>query len=251
MNMQTLKQALSSNTYPGRGIVLGRTKDGKRAVAMYFIMGRSENSRNRIFVPHGKGIRTEAFDPARMVDPSLVIYAPVRAYDRYLIVTNGDQTDTVYDALEQADDCGELNDASAQITFFQALATREFEPDAPNYTPRVSGLLTVGDGMRYTLSILKSADGDPSQCLRFTFDYEAPTAGVGHFIHTYSGDGSPLPSFVGEPEAVTLENDIDDITNEAWSALNADNKVSLFVRAIDLETGACDTRIKNKHAEGV
>ncbi len=227
---------LKSNSYPGRGIVLGRSGDGKKAVAAYFIMGRSQNSRNRVFVEDGAGIRTEAFDPSKLEDPSLIIYAPVRVLGNKTIVTNGDQTDTIYNLMNQ------------QLTFEQALRTREFEPDAPNYTPRISGIVKVESGFNYALSILKSNGGDPSSCQRFTFSYYNPKAGEGHFIHTYTGDGSPLPSFEGEPKTVAIEGDIDEFTEKLWAALNEENKVSLFVRYIDAETGEYETRIVNKNA---
>ena len=227
---------LKSNSYPGRGIVLGRSGDGKKAVAAYFIMGRSQNSRNRVFVEDGAGIRTEAFDPSKLEDPSLIIYAPVRVLGNKTIVTNGDQTDTIYNLMNQ------------QLTFEQALRTREYEPDAPNYTPRISGIVKVESGFNYALSILKSNGGDPSSCQRFTFSYYNPKAGEGHFIHTYTGDGSPLPSFEGEPKTVAIEGDIDEFTEKLWAALNEENKVSLFVRYIDAETGEYETRIVNKNA---
>ncbi len=227
---------LSSNAYPGRGIVIGKTEDGKYAVAAYFIMGRSENSRNRIFVEDGDGIRTQAFDESKLSDPHLIIYAPVRVLGNKLIVTNGDQTDTIYELMDK------------QFTFEQALRTREFEDDAPNYTPRISGILRFeGSAFNYAMSILKSADGDPSSCRRFTFSYKCPIAGEGHFIHTYMGDGSPLPSFEGEPKLVGISGDIDSFTGMIWENLNADNKVSLFVRYVELETGAVQTRIINKN----
>ena len=232
-----ISDILSSNTYPGRGIVLGRTADGTKAVIAYFIMGRSENSRNRVFVATEDGIKTEAFDPSKLVDPSLIIYAPVRVLGNKTIVTNGDQTDTVYDLMNQ------------QLTFEQALRTREFEPDAPNYTPRISGIVKCSDGgMNYAMSILKSADGNPGCCERYTFSYDAPLAGLGRFIHTYMGDGNPLPSFEGEPTLVEIGNDdIDTFAQNVWNALNEDNKVSLFVRYIDIATGEADSRIINKH----
>ena len=226
---------LRQNSYPGRGIVLGRSADGTKAVAAYFIMGRSSNSRNRVFVEDGAGIRTQAFDPSKLEDPSLIIYAPVRVLGNKTIVTNGDQTDTIYDLM------------NSQMTFEQALRTREFEPDAPNYTPRISGIMKVDGGYNYALSILKSADGDPSSCERFTFSYYSPKAGTGHFIHTYMGDGNPLPSYSGEPKTVELSGDIDEFTNNLWTSLNEENKVSLFVRYIDISTGECETRIVNKN----
>ena len=237
MNMQSLKQVLQGNAYPGRGIVIGRSADGKSAVTAYFIMGRSVNSRNRVFVTEGEGIRTQAFDPSKLSDPSLIIYAPVRVLGNKTIVTNGDQTDTIYDLMNQ------------QLTFEQALRTREFEPDAPNYTPRISGIVKCSDGkMNYAMSILKSANGDPSCCQRYTFSYDAPLAGKGRFIHTYMGDGNPLPSFEGEPTLVEIGNDdIDAFADAVWNALNEDNKVSLFVRYIDIATGEAESRIINKN----
>lgn len=235
MELLNLTRLLEENPYPGRGIVLGRSADDRFAVAAYFIMGRSENSRNRVFVPTEDGIRTQAHDPTKMTDPSLIIYHPVRRAGRGLVVTNGDQTDTVRDCL------------LAGRTFAEALHTREFEPDGPNYTPRISGLLSP-DGS-FQLSILKSADGDPACCCRYFYDYDHPLPGEGRFLHTYMGDGSPLPSFEGEPERVIL----DDPTAEAlaermWAALNGENKVSLFVRYIDLADGTCQDVIRNKHA---
>ncbi len=227
---------LSSNTYPGRGIVLGVTPDGKHGAIAYFIMGRSVNSRNRVFVTDGDGIRTQAFDPAQLKDPSLVIYAPVRKLGDTTIVTNGDQTDTIYDFLEIGS------------TFEAALSTRRFEPDPPNYTPRISGMMTVRCGKaRYSMSILKSADGDPSSDERFYFNYENPLAGKGHFIHTYKCDGNPIPTFEGAPKTVEICGDLDEFTNSIWNALNEENKVSLFTRFIDLETGEFETRIINKN----
>lgn len=236
MNTINLSEELKSNSYPGRGIVVGKSQDGKSAVTAYFIMGRSENSRNRIFVEDGDGIRTQAFDESKLEDPSLIIYAPVRVLGNKTIVTNGDQTDTVYDLMNK------------QMTFEQALRTREFEPDAPNYTPRISAVMKVSDGgYNYAMSILKSADGDPSSCQRYTFAYSNPVDGIGHFIHTYKGDGNPLPSFEGEPKKVEIPNDIDGFTDMLWSSLNEDNKVSLFVRYIDITTGETTTRIINKN----
>ncbi len=238
--MTDLEQTLRTTSYPGRGIVIGRSSDASKAVTAYFIMGRSENSRNRVFVEDGDGIRTQAFDPAKLEDPSLIIYAPVRVYGNKTIVTNGDQTDTIYDGLDQ------------QLTFEQSLRSREFEPDAPNYTPRISGVMHVENGTyNYALSILKSDEGDPSCCQRFTFAYENPKAGEGRFIHTYMGDGNPLPSFSGEPEKVhfdeTFTGDIDVFAKRIWDSLNEDNKVSLFVRFIDLATGTWESRIINKN----
>lgn len=234
--MQSLKQELSTNSYPGRGIVIGRSADGKYAVTAYFIMGRSSNSRNRIFVTEGEGIRTEAFDPSKLEDPSLIIYAPVRVLGNDTIVTNGDQTDTIYDGMAKG------------LTFEQSLRSREFEPDGPNYTPRISGLMHVEDGKYdFSMSILKSNDGDPDCCNRYTFCYDNPKAGEGRFIHTYIGDGNPLPSFAGEPTKVDVTGDVDSFTDMVWNALNEDNKVSLFVRFIDIATGKYETRIVNKN----
>ena len=231
-----LQKELAGNTYPGRGIVIGRSADGKKAVAAYFIMGRSENSRNRIFVEDGAGIRTQAFDPSKLIDPSLIIYAPVRVLGNKTIVTNGDQTDTIYEGMDR------------QLTFEQSLRPREFEPDAPNYTPRISGILhTENGGFNYAMSILKSNNGDPSSCNRFTFAYENPGAGEGHLIHTYMGDGDPLPSFEGEPKPVEIPDDIDVFTEMLWDSLNQDNKVSLFVRYITIADGTYESRIVNKN----
>lgn len=236
MNMLSLANELNSNTYPGRGIVIGKTKDGKKAVTAYFIMGRSNNSRNRVFVEDGEGIRTQAFDPSKLEDPSLIIYAPVRVLGNKIIVTNGDQTDTIYEGMDK------------QLTFEQSLRTREFEPDAPNYTPRISGIMHVENGKyNYAMSILKSNNGNPEACNRYTFAYENPVAGEGHFIHTYMHDGNPLPSFEGEAKLVEINGDIDEFTNMVWTNLNEDNKVSLFVRFIDIETGEYETRIVNKN----
>lgn len=245
--MQDLAKTLSATSYPGRGIILGRTEDGKKAFIAYFIMGRSENSRNRVFIGEGEGIRTQAYDPSKMKDPSLIIYAPVRVSGNCTIVTNGDQTDTIFDEISAAqkhDGAGGF-DGSMQA-FDRALRTREFEPDAPNYTPRISGLVHLADReLQYALSILKSADGDPDSCERATFAYAQPKAGRGHFIHTYQGDGNPLPSFAGEPEVVALGNDLQTLTDTIWNALDADNKVSLFTRTIDLADGETETKIVN------
>lgn len=236
MNMKSLATELSSTTYPGRGIVIGKTPDGKHAAIAYFIMGRSENSRNRIFVEEGEGIRTEAFDPSKLEDPSLIIYAPVRVLGNKTIVTNGDQTDTIYELMNK------------QFTFEQALRTREFEPDAPNYTPRISGILHIEAGsFNYAMSILKSNNGNPDVCNRYTFAYENPVAGEGHFIHTYMGDGNPLPSFEGEPTLIDIPNDMNEFAELVWNNLNEDNKVSLFIRYIDIETGKYESRIINKN----
>ena len=236
--MISLAQELQENSYPGRGIILGRSEDGTKAVAAYFIMGRSENSRNRIFVEEGEGIRTQAFDPSKLTDPSLIIYAPVRVLGDKTIVTNGDQTDTVYEGMEKG------------LTFEQSLRSREFEPDAPNYTPRISGVMEIENGAySYSLSILKSNNGDPSCCNRYTFSYENCATGEGHFIHTYMHDGNPLPSFEGEPKLVAIPDDMEKLTNMLWNNLNPDNKVSLFVRYIDIATGKYETVIKNKNQE--
>ena len=233
----SIEKDLCSNVYPGRGILLGKSADGKNAVIAYFIMGRSENSRNRVFVGDGDGIRTQAFDESKLEDPSLIIYAPVRVLGNKTIVTNGDQTDTIYHLMNQ------------QQTFEQSLRTREFEPDAPNYTPRISGIVKITDGeMNYALSILKSADGNPDCCQRFTFTYSNPVNGTGHFIHTYMTDGNPLPSFEGEPKLVEIGNDdIDAFADKLWNSLNKDNKVSLFVRYIDLANGKATSKIINKN----
>ena len=236
MEMLSLTKELKENAYPGRGIVLGKSEDGKKAVAAYFIMGRSENSRNRVFVEDGEGIRTQAFDPSKLVDPSLIIYAPVRVLGNKTIVTNGDQTDTIYEGMDK------------QLTFEQSLRSREFEPDGPNYTPRISGIMHVENGKyNYAMSILKSNNGNPQACNRYTFAYENPVAGEGHFIHTYMHDGNPLPSFEGEPKLVSIQNDIDEFKDSLWESLNEENKVSLFVRFIDIETGKYETRIVNKN----
>lgn len=236
MKIIDLSQELKENTYPGRGIIVGKSQDGKSAVCAYFIMGRSANSRNRVFVEDGNGIRTKAFDESKLEDPSLIIYAPVRVLGNKTIVTNGDQTDTIYELMNK------------QMTFEQALRTREFEPDSPNYTPRISSVMKVSDGdYNYAISILKSADGDPSSCQRYSFAYSNPINGIGHFIHTYKCDGNPLPSFEGEPKLVGLEGDIDTFTSLVWENLNEENKVSLFVRYIDIETGKYETRIVNKN----
>ena len=236
MKQVSLEKELSGNAYPGRGIVIGKSSDGKYAVTAYFIMGRSENSRNRIFVEDGEGIRAQAFDPAKLTDPSLVIYAPVRVLGNKTIVTNGDQTDTIYEGMDR------------QMTFEQSLRSREFEPDVPNYTPRISGIMHVENGnYNYAMSILKSNHGNPAGCNRYTFAYENPSAGEGHFIHTYMHDGDPLPSFEGEPKRVGISGNIDEFAKQVWESLNGENKVSLFVRYIDIATGNCETRIVNKN----
>lgn len=236
MKQMSLEQELKSNTYPGRGIVIGRSEDGTRAVTAYFIMGRSSNSRNRVFVEEGEGIRTQAFDPAKLEDPSLIIYAPVRVLGNKTIVTNGDQTDTIYDGMDH------------QMTFELSLRCREFEPDCPNYTPRISGIMHIENGnYNYAMSILKSDNGCPDSCLRFTYAYENPAAGKGRFIHTYMHDANPLPSFEGEPKPVDIRGDIETFTNMVWNSLNEDNKVSLFVRFINIADGTYETRIVNKN----
>ena len=236
MEMKNLATELSTNAYPGRGIVIGKSADGESAVTGYFIMGRSENSRNRVFVEEGEGIRTQAFEPSKLVDPSLIIYAPVRVLGDKTIVTNGDQTDTIYDGLSDG------------LTFEQSLRSRQFEPDEPNCTPRISGILQVKEGtFNYAMSILKSNNGNPAANNRYTFTYENPVNGEGHFIHTYMHDGNPLPSFEGEPKWVSIPNDINEFTNMLWTNLNEENKVSLFVRYIDIATGKYETRIVNKN----
>ena len=236
MKKISIFEDVAGNAYPGRGIVVGKTKDGKSAVVAYFIMGRSTNSRNRIFVEDGDGIRTKAFDESKLEDPSLIIYAPVRVLGNKTIVTNGDQTDTIYEMMDR------------QFTFEQALRTREFEPDAPNFTPRISSVLHIEGGeYNYAISILKSDNGNPDSCNRFTFSYNNPLSGEGHFIHTYQCDGNPLPSFEGEPKTVEIDGSIDDFTDKLWNSLNEDNKVSLFVRYINIATGQFESRIVNKN----
>lgn len=237
MEVLTLEKELNSLAYHGRGIVIGKSADGTKAVIAYFIMGRSENSRNRIFVEDGEGIRTQAFDESKMEDPHLIIYAPVRVLGNKTIVTNGDQTDTIYELMDK------------QMTFEQALRTREFEDDKPNYTPRISGIVHLDNGdMNFAMSILKSADGDGSSCQRYTYAYSNPLNGMGKFIHTYKCDGNPLPSYEGEPKTVVIpDTDIDTFTSMVWENLNADNKVSLFTRYIDIATGKYESRIINKN----
>ncbi len=237
--MITLDKELNSLAYHGRGIVLGKSPDGKKAVIAYFIMGRSENSRNRVFVEEGEGIRTQAFDESKMTDPHLIIYSPVRVLGNKTIVTNGDQTDTIYDLMDK------------QQSFEQSLRTREFEDDKPNYTPRISGIIHLENKvMNYAMSILKSNNGDGESCRRYTFAYSNPRNGEGSFIHTYAGDevNGRLPSFEGEPKDVAIPAmNIDEFTEFVWNNLNADNKVSLFTRYIDLETGKYESRIVNKN----
>ncbi len=236
MKKVTVSQELSATTYPGRGIIIGMSEDGKYAVTAYFIMGRSSNSRNRVFVEDGEGIRTQAYDPSKLEDPSLIIYAPVKVLGNLTIVTNGDQTDTVYKLMSDG------------RSFEEALRTREFEPDAPNFTPRISGIMRVTDGeFDFQMSILKSDNGDSSACNRFTYAYSNPKPGIGRYIHTYQCDGNPLPSYEGEPAVLELSGDIDEFTETVWNSLNEDNKVSLFVRYIDIATGRYETRIINKN----
>ena len=233
--ISTPEELLKDNTYPGRGIVIGKTPDGKKAMTAYFIMGRSENSRNRIFTVKDGEVFTEPFDETKVQDPSLIIYAAVRSFENNLIVTNGNQTDTIHDGLKEG------------RSFAEALEKREFEPDAPNFTPRISGMLTFADGdFTYQMSILKSADEKGTACNRFTFKY-APLCGLGHFLHTYVCDGSPIPTFQGEPERMAVCDDIDDMTARLWAALNEQNKISLYVRYIDLATGETEDRLINKN----
>lgn len=237
MKIFSLKDELQGNPYPGRGIIAGKSEDGKYAVSAYWTMGRSAGSRNRVFVTDGEGIRTQAFDPTLIAgDPSLIIYSAVRVLGKYTIVTNGDQTDTIFDGLKNG------------LSFEQALRQRKYEHDAPNYTPRISSILTTENGIfHYALSILKSDGGDPDCIQRFTYTYENPKNGDGRYIHTYIGDGNPLPSFEGEPKPVRIEGNLDTFADNIWSWLNEDNKVSLFVRYIDIETGRYETRIINKN----
>ncbi|MDY3833323.1 MAG: IMP cyclohydrolase [Candidatus Ventricola sp.] len=233
--IKTLSERLEGNRYPGRGIVIGKTPDGKKAAIAYFIMGRSANSRNRVFTEKNGEIFTEPFDASKVEDPSLIIYAAVRSYENKLIVTNGNQTDTIYDGL------------AAGKSFSQALTSREFEPDAPNLTPRISGMLTFeGNDFTYEMSILKSGDAAGTFCNRYTFSYGA-SAGLGHFLHTYVCDGNPIPTFQGEPERVAMDDDIDAFTTDLWNALDAENRISLYVRYTDLETGEAQSRMVNKN----
>ncbi len=238
--MKTLNiyEELANNSYPGRGIIIGKSADGKNAVTAYFIMGRSVNSRNRVFTPTEDGIKTEAADPSKLSDPHLIIYAPVRVLGNKTIVTNGDQTDTIYELMDK------------QQTFEQSLRTREYEDDAPNYTPRISGIMHIGEGKyNYAMSIIKSADGNPDSIERFTYSYNNPLDGIGHFIHTYMSDGNPLPSFEGEPKKIEINDDLDNFAKKLWNALNEDNKVSLFVRYINIQTGEAETKIINKYTK--
>lgn len=233
--INNIDELIAGNSYVGRGIVIGKSEDGKKAVSAYFIMGRSANSRNRVFTQKDGAVFTEPFDATKVEDPSLIIYAAIRSFENKLIVTNGDQTDTIYEGLKNGKD------------FAEALLTREFEPDAPNFTPRISGMLTFADGdFTYKMSILKSADKEGGACSRYTFDYPS-VAGLGHFIHTYVCDGNPIPTFQGEPERVAIGNDIDAFCETLWNALDADNKISLYVRYTDLETGAEENRMINKN----
>lgn len=231
--INTIKE-LTTDPYVGRGIIVGKSEDGKKAVTAYFIMGRSANSRNRVFAEHNGAIFTEPFDASKVEDPSLIIYAAIRSIGKKMIVTNGDQTDTIVEGIRLGSD------------FTASLRTREFEPDAPNLTPRISAELDFSDGYGYKMSILKSEDAVGSACARYTFEY-APINGLGHFIHTYVGDGNPLPTFQGEPERVAIPNDIDGFAKDIWNSLNEENKISLAVRYIDLETGAVEQRIINKY----
>ena len=234
--IQTMAQRLEGNTYPGRGIVIGKTADGKKSAVAYFIMGRSANSRNRVFTEKDGAIFTEPFDASKVEDPSLIIYAALRNYENKLIVTNGDQTDTIWEGLK------------AGKSFSEALTSREFEPDAPNLTPRISGMLTYADNnFTYEMSILKSADAEGTACNRYTFSYPSLN-GLGHFIHTYVCDGNPIPTFQGEPERVAIPDDIDAFTTEVWNALDENNKISLYVRYTDLATGESESRMLNKNA---
>ena len=232
-----LSELLKNNTYPGRGIVVGKTADGKHAAVAYFIMGRSENSRNRIFKEEGNDVTIYPFDESKVEDPSLIIYSPIRVLDNKLIVTNGDQTDTVYDFIKKGD------------SFANALKTREFEPDKPNFTPRISAMLDFADNdFSYSMNILKSADEQGSACNRFNFEYSSALCGVGHFLHTYMTDGNPIPTFTGEPERVAIPSDIDEFANMIWNSLNEQNKISLYVRFIDLKNGNAANRMFNKNA---
>lgn len=232
--INNIAKLIEGNSYVGRGIVIGKTEDGTKALTAYFIMGRSNNSRNRIFVENGSEVIIHPYDASKVEDPSLIIYSPIRKFENNLIVTNGDQTDTVYDGLKEGK------------SFADALTAREFEPDAPNFTPRISGMMTFADDdFTYQMSILKSADAEGSACARFTYSYPA-LKGLGHFIHTYVCDGAPIPTFQGEPERVAIGNDIDAFTTELWNALDGDNKISLYVRTVDLKTGEVENRMINK-----
>ncbi len=233
--VKTMKERLEGNTYPGRGIVVGKSADGTKACAAYFIMGRSANSRNRVFTVKNGEVFTEPFDASKVEDPSLIIYAAVRQYENNLIVTNGNQTDTIYEGL------------AAGKSFSQALTAREFEPDAPNLTPRISGMLTFDQGdFTYEMSILKSADAEGTGCNRFTYSY-VPMNGVGHFLHTYVCDGNPIPTFQGEPERVAIPDDMESFAREIWESLDENNKISLYVRYVDLATGKVEEKLINKN----
>lgn len=232
---KTMEAAVKGNSYVGRGIVLGKSKDGKKAVSAYFIMGRSENSRNRIFLEEGENVMIKPFDESKVEDPSLIIYYPMRKHEDKLIVTNGDQTDTIYEFLKEGK------------SFEEALDARCFEPDGPNWTPRISGQFCFGEKLTYKMSILKSADAEGTACNRYYFNYDA-LSGLGHFIHTYVQDGNPIPTFQGEPERVEIPDDIDTFTEEIWDNLDENNRISLYVRYIDLETGAAENRMINKNA---
>ena len=233
--VKTMKERLEGNTYPGRGIVVGKSADGTKACAAYFIMGRSANSRNRVFTVKNDEVFTEPFDASKVEDPSLIIYAAVRQYENNLIVTNGNQTDTIYEGL------------AAGKSFSQALTAREFEPDAPNLTPRISGMLTFDqEDFTYEMSILKSADAEGTGCNRFTYAY-VPMNGVGHFLHTYVCDGNPIPTFQGEPERVAIPNDMESFAREIWESLDENNKISLYVRYVDLATGKVEEKLINKN----
>lgn len=233
--INTIEELVKGNSYVGRGIIIGKSEDGKKAVTAYFIMGRSENSRNRIFVENGEEVIIHPFDASKVEDPSLIIYSPIRVIDNKLIVTNGDQTDTVYDFVKDG------------RGFSEALETREFEPDAPNFTPRISGMMTFDEGdFKYEMSILKSADEKGSACNRYTYSY-SPLNGLGHFIHTYVCDGNPIPTFQGEPERVAIPNCIDKFTDSIWSNLDENNKISIYVRYVDLKTGEVENRMINKN----
>lgn len=234
--INNIDELIKDNSYVGRGIIVGKTADMKKAAVAYFIMGRSENSRNRIFKENGEEVIIMPYDESKVEDPSLIIYSPIRVYENNLIVTNGDQTDTVYDFIKE------------DKSFSEALETREFEPDAPNFTPRISAMLTFDDSdFSYQMSILKSADEKGSACSRYTYAYPA-LAGTGHFIHTYQHDGNPIPTFCGEPERVVVPNDIDEFTNLIWNNLDENNKISLYVRYVDLENGNSENRMINKNA---
>lgn len=229
-------ELIKDNSYVGRGIIAGKTKSGDKAAVAYFIMGRSENSRNRIFVENGEEVIIHPFDASKVEDPSLIIYSPIRAFENNLIATNGDQTDTIYDFIKDGK------------TFSEALETREFEPDEPNFTPRISAMLTFDEGdFTYQMSILKSANPEGTACNRYTYSYPS-LPGLGHFIHTYQHDGSPIPTFCGEPERVIIPDDIDEFTNEIWENLNDANKISVYVRFVDLSTGETENRMINKNA---